>query len=376
MTEESAMPGEAVATVKNENPLRQIRHFGQSIWLDNLSRTLLRENGLRDYIEGDAVSGVTSNPSIFQKAIADSPYYKEEVSRFKGSSLSPEERFETLAVPDVRAACDLLRPVLEQSEGDDGYVSLEVSPRLAYDEPGTVAAAERLRALVDRPNVLIKVPATPQGVLAFETLTARGISVNVTLMFSLLHHMEVARAYIRGLSRWVEAGGDPRRVKSVASIFLSRVDTLVDKKLEALGAPEALALKGRSAVAMAKVAYDRYKEVFHGPEFASLRAAGARPQYLLWASTGTKNPAYSDVLYVEPLIGPETINTLPDATLAAFRDHGNARSSLEADAEQALRDYVSLERIGINMRTVGNDLQVEGVKLFQEAFDKLLAALQ
>jgi transaldolase len=376
MTEESAMPGEAVATVKNENPLRQIRHFGQSIWLDNLSRTLLRENGLRDYIEGDAVSGVTSNPSIFQKAIADSPYYKEEVSRFKGSSLSPEERFETLAVPDVRAACDLLRPVWEQSEGDDGYVSLEVSPRLAYDEPGTVAAAERLRALVDRPNVLIKVPATPQGVLAFETLTARGISVNVTLMFSLLHHMEVARAYIRGLSRWVEAGGDPRRVKSVASIFLSRVDTLVDKKLEALGAPEALALKGRSAVAMAKVAYDRYKEVFHGPEFASLRAAGARPQYLLWASTGTKNPAYSDVLYVEPLIGPETINTLPDATLAAFRDHGNARSSLEADAEQALRDYVSLERIGINMRTVGNDLQVEGVKLFQEAFDKLLAALQ
>ncbi len=370
------MSGDAVATIKSKSPLFQIRHFGQSIWLDNLSRTLLRESGLRDYVERDGVSGVTSNPSIFQKAIAESPYYKDEVSKFRGSSLSAEERFETLAVPDVRAACDLLRPVWEQSEGDDGYVSLEVSPRLAYDEPGTVAAAERLHALVDRPNVLIKVPATPQGVLAFETLTARGISVNVTLMFSLLHHMEVARAYVRGLSRWVEAGGDPRRVKSVASIFLSRVDTLVDKKLEALATPEALALKGRSAVVMAKVAYDRYKEVFHGPEFAPLRAAGARPQYLLWASTGTKNPAYSDVLYVEPLIGPETINTLPDATLAAFRDHGRAQPSLEADTEQALRDYVTLERIGINMRNVGNDLQVEGVKLFQDAFDKLLSALQ
>lgn len=358
------------------NPVLAVKRFGQSIWLDNLSRTLLKEGGLRNYIEQDGVSGVTSNPSIFQKAIADSPYYKDEVAKLKNSSLSLEERFETLAVPDVQAACDLLQPVWEQSQGDDGYVSLEVSPSLAYDESRTVAAAERLHGLVDRPNVLIKVPATPQGVLAFETLTARGISVNVTLIFSLLHHMEVARAYIRGLSRWLEAGGDPRRVKSVASIFLSRVDTLVDRKLEALATPEAVALRGRSAVVMAKVAYDRYKEVFHGPEFAALRRVGARPQYPLWASTGTKNPAYSDVLYVEPLIGPETINTVPDATLALFRDHGQASASLEADADQALRDYVTLERIGINMRNVGNDLQVEGVKLFQEAFDKLLVGLK
>lgn len=370
------MHRDAFIPATKESPLIAIKRFGQSIWLDNLSRTLLRENGLRDYIEQDGISGVTSNPAIFQKAIADSPYYKDELAKFKGSKLSLEQRFEALAVPDVQAACDLLRPVWEQTEGDDGYVSLEVSPRLAYDEPGTVAAAERLHALVDRPNVLIKVPATPQGTLAFETLAARGISINVTLIFSLLHHMEVARAYIRGLSRWVEAGGDPRRVKSVASVFLSRVDTMADKKLEALGTPEALGLRGKSAVAMAKVAYDRYKEVFHGAEFAALRAAGARPQYLLWASTGTKNPAYSDVLYVEPLIGPETINTVPDATLGFFRDHGKASASLEADADQALRDYVTLEHIGINMRNVGNDLQVEGVKLFQEAFDKLLAGLQ
>jgi transaldolase len=373
---EAAMHRDAFIHATEGNPLIEVTRYGQSIWLDNLSRTLLRENGLRNYIERDGISGVTSNPAIFQKAIADSPYYKEEVAKFKGSTVSLEQRFETLAVPDVQAACDLLRPVWEQTQGDDGYVSLEVSPGLAYDEPGTISAAERLHAIVARPNVLIKVPATPQGVLAFETLTSRGISVNVTLIFSLLHHMEVARAYIRGLSRWMEAGGDPRRIKSVASMFLSRVDTLVDKKLEALGTPDALALRGKSAVAMAKVAYDRYKEVFHGPEFAALHSAGARPQYPLWASTGTKNPAYSDVLYVEPLIGPETVNTLPDATLKLFREHGKATASLEADADQALRNYLTLEHMGINMRNVGNDLQVEGVKLFQESFDKLLAGLE
>ncbi|MEO1767123.1 transaldolase [Thiobacter aerophilum] len=355
--------------------LLEIKRYGQSIWLDNLSRTLLREGGLRAYVERDGVSGVTSNPAIFQKAIADSPYYREEIARLRESGLSPEERFEVLAVADVREACDLLRPLWEATDGDDGFVSLEVSPSLAYDEPGTVAAAQRLYAKVDRPNVLIKVPATPPGVLAFETLTAHGVSVNVTLIFSLLQHMEVMRAYLRGLQRWVAGGGDPRRVKSVASIFLSRVDTLVDKRLEAIGSDEALALRGKSAVAMAKVAYGRYKEIFHGAEFASLRAAGARPQYPLWASTGTKNPAYSDVLYVEPLIGPETINTLPDATLAAFRDHGRAAPTLEQDAEQALNDYLTLERIGINMREVGEELQVAGVKLFQDAFEQLLASL-
>ncbi len=357
------------------NPLIDIKRFGQSIWLDNLSRTLLREGGLKRYIEQDGVTGVTSNPAIFQKAIAESPYYAEDLARLKQTEASLEARFEALAIPDVQAACDLLRPVWEETMGDDGYVSLEVSPRLAHDEDATVAAATRLHAAVARPNVLIKVPATPQGILAFETLTARGISVNVTLMFSLHHYMQVAEAYIRGLTRWVEAGGDPRAVKSVASVFLSRVDTLVDKRLEALGTPEALALRGRAAVAMAKLVYQRYKELFHGKYFAALRARGARPQYPLWASTGTKNPAYSDVLYVEPLIGPETINTLPDATIGFFRDHGKAAATLEADVERAQHEYLALERMKINMRDVGDDLQVEGVRLFQEAFDKLLSGL-
>lgn len=354
---------------------RAVRALGQSLWLDNLSRTLLEEGTLRRYMDDDGISGVTSNPAIFEKALRDSPYYAEDLARLAKTAASPEERFEALAVADVQAACDLLRPVWEASGGDDGYVSLEVSPHLAYQEEATVDAATRLRARVDRPNVLIKVPATPPGVLAFETLTARGVSVNVTLVFSLLQHMEVMRAYVRGIGRWIESGGDPRRVKSVASIFLSRVDTYVDARLQEIGTPEALSLVGKSAISMAKVAYSRYKEVFHGPEFASLAEAGARPQYPLWASTGTKNPAYSDVLYVEPLIGPETINTLPDATLAAFRDHGKPAATLEANAEQALRDYVMLEHLGINMRNVGNDLQVQGVRLFTEAFDTLLARL-
>jgi transaldolase len=362
-------------TTPTVNPLLEIKRYGQSIWLDNLSRTLLREGRLARLVEADGISGVTSNPAIFQKAISESPYYREDIARLRSRGLDPEQCFEELAVADVQSACDLLRPVWEESGGDDGYVSLEVSPALAYDEAGTVAAAERLAARVNRPNVLIKVPATREGVLAFETLTARGVSVNVTLIFSLHQHMDVMHAYRRGIARWLEAGGDPRRVKSVASIFLSRVDTHVDARLAALATEEALALRGKSAVAMAKIAYDRYREVFHGPDFAPLREAGARPQYPLWASTGTKNPAYSDVLYVEPLIGPETINTLPDATLDAFRDHGRAAPTLTQDMERALADYLTLERLGINMRDVGEILQEQGVVLFREAFDKLIAQL-
>lgn len=358
------------------NPLIEAKRFGQSIWLDNLSRTLLREGGLQRFIEEDGISGVTSNPAIFQKAIADSPYYKEDLDKLRASTPDLEARFEALAIPDVQAACDLLHTVWKSSKGDDGYVSLEVSPTLAADEDGTVAAAKRLHAAVNRPNVLIKVPATPQGILAFETLTASGISVNVTLIFSLHHYMQVAEAYIRGLTRWVEGGGDPRAVKSVASVFLSRVDTLVDKKLEALATPEALALRGKGAVAMAKLVYQRYKELFHGKYFADLKAKGCRPQLPLWASTGTKNPAYSDVLYVDTLIGPETVNTIPDATLALFRDHGKAAATLEADVDQAQRDYLALERMKINMRDVGDELQVDGVRLFAEAFDKLLNGLK
>ena len=358
------------------NPLIEVKRFGQSLWLDNLSRTLLHEGGLKRYVEEDGISGITSNPAIFQKAIADSPYYKDDLAQLRQTDLSLEARFEALAVPDVQAACDLLRPVWEHTQGDDGYVSLEVSPSLAYDEENTVLAGKRLYALVNRPNVLIKVPATPQGILAFEALTANGISVNVTLIFSLHHYMQAAEAYIRGLKRWIKGGGNPHQVKSVASVFLSRVDTLVDKKLDAIGTPQALNLRGKSAVSMCKLAYQRYQELFHGPLFAELKAKGARPQAPLWASTGTKNRAYSDVLYVETLIGPETVNTLPDATIGFFRDHGKAAATLDTGIEQAQHDYLALEQIGINMRDIGDELQLDGVKLFQEAFDKLLVAMK
>ena len=360
----------------SSNPLIEVKRYGQSVWLDNLSRTLLHEGGLKRYVEEDGISGITSNPAIFQKAIADSPYYKDDLIKLRQTDLSLEARFEALAVPDVQFACDLLHSAWEQTQGDDGYVSLEVSPSLAYEEEKTVQAGKRLYALVNRPNVLIKVPATPQGILAFEALTANGISVNVTLIFSLHHYMQAAEAYIRGLKRWVQGGGNPHQVKSVASVFLSRVDTLVDKKLDLIGTSQALNLRGKSAVAMCKLAYQRYQELFHGPLFAELKAKGARPQSPLWASTGTKNPAYSDVLYIETLIGPETVNTVPDATLALFRDHGKAAATLASDIEHAQHDYLALEQIGVDMRDIGDELQLDGVRLFQEAFDKLLAAMK
>jgi transaldolase len=357
-----------------KNPLLALQSLGQHVWLDNLSRTLLREGALQKLITEDGVSGVTSNPSIFQKALAESPHYRDDIAALKARPMSAEARYEALAIPDIQAACDLLQPVFEKSGGNTGYVSLEVSPLLAHDEDGTVLAARRLKALVARANLLVKVPATAAGVRAFERLIAEGINVNVTLMFSLAHEEAVAQAYLRGARRWLEGGGEARALKSVASIFLSRVDTLVDKRLDAIGG-EALALKGKSAVAMARRAYRRYREIFHGPEFADLARAGVRPQYPLWASTGTKNPAYSDVLYVEPLIGPETVNTVPDATLAAFRDHGRVAPTLTEDLPQADTQVAALAFHGIRLDEVGETLQAEGVKLFADAFDKMLAPL-
>lgn len=358
------------------NPLLAIRQHGQHIWLDNLSRTLLREGGLQRLIAEDGVSGVTSNPSIFHKAVAESPYYQDDLARLKGENLTAEARYEALVAPDIRAACDLLFPVFEATDGVSGYVSLEISPCLSHDEAGSVAAARRLRSLIGRENLLIKIPATPAGIRAFERLTAEGVNVNVTLMFSVAHEDAVAHAYISGAQKFVESGGDPRRLKSVASIFLSRVDTLVDRKLDAIGTPQAVALRGRSAVAMARLAYLRYQALFHGEEFAGLACAGVRPQYPLWASTGTKNPAYSDVLYVEPLIGPETVNTLPDATLAAFRDHGKVARTLDIGVEEASQQIAALAALGIDLDGAGEQLQEEGIKLFAEAYDRLLARVQ
>lgn len=349
--------------------------IGQRIWLDNLSRALLHEGALSRLIE-EGVAGLTSNPTIFYKAISDSPYYQNDLAQAKTSVGAMEDRYETLVIPDIQAACDLFRPLFDRSAREDGYVSLEVSPALAYDQAGTVAAAKRLFQAVNRPNLMIKVPGTPEGRGAIEQIIAEGINVNVTLMFSLQHVVEVALAYTRGLRAYQAAGGNLHQVKSVASLFLSRVDTVVDNALAQMGTPAALALQGKTAVAMSKLAYQRYKELFHGEPFRLLREAGGRPQYLLWASTGTKNPAYSDLLYVEPLIGPETVNTMPDTTLNAFRDHGKAKFTLEQDVEGAMSQFLALEKLGIDMHEIGDVLQRDGVRLFSESFDQLLALVK
>jgi len=355
------------------NPLRRLHALGQRIWLDNLSRTLLREGTLKKLVTDDRIAGVTSNPTIFFKAISESPYYSEELQQLKNdATLTAEPRYETLAIADIREACDVLQPLFRKTAGNDGYVSLEVSPMLAHDADGTVAAGLRLRATVSRDNLLIKVPATAAGLVAIEKLIAQGCSVNVTLMFSLHHVREVAQAYLRGITRHLEGSGDPRKVRSVASLFLSRVDTLIDKRLEAIGG-DALALRGSSAVALARLAYQDYRATFGTAEFTALAKRGVRPQTLLWASTGTKNPAYSDVLYVESLIGPDTINTVPDATLAAFRSHGKAEATLERDNDGARAQFDALQRLGIDMNAAGEELQTEGLKLFEDSFRQLLA---
>jgi transaldolase len=355
------------------NPLLRLHSLGQRIWLDNLSRTLLQEGTLKKLISEDRIAGVTSNPTIFFKAISESPHYREELQKLKAdASLTAEQRYETLAVADIRAACDLLQPMYKSSKGDDGYVSLEVSPALAHDAAATVAAGLRLKAAVARDNLLIKVPATAAGLTAIEELVAQGCSVNVTLMFSLRHVRDVAQAYLRGITRLLEGGGDAGKVKSVASLFLSRVDTLIDKRLSDMGGT-ALELRGHSAVALARLAYQEWREMFSDKAFGALAKRGARPQLMLWASTGTKNSAYSDVLYVESLIGPQTVNTVPDATLAAFREHGRAEATLETGVDAAREQFAALQKLGIDMEAAGEELQKDGLKQFEDSFRQLLA---
>lgn len=361
---------------KTTNPLLALKALGQHIWLDNLSRTLLREGGLQRLISEDGIDGVTSNPSIFEKAIANGTYYREDLERLRGAGLDAEACYESLVIADIRAACAMLLPAFRVSRGEVGYVSLEVSPALANDTAGTVAAARRLRGLVGLDNVLIKVPATPSGIEAFFRLTVEGISVNVTLIFSLAQYEAVVQAYLRGAMRWLESGGQARHLRSVASVFLSRVDTVVDKRLDELGTMHAARLSGRSGVALAKCCHGRYRDIFHGPDFALLRLAGIRPQTPLWASTGSKNLAYSDVLYVEPLIGPESINTLPDATLAAFRKHGQVANKLSEGLDEAQIHIQALMELGIDLNAVGDSLQLDGVRLFAEAYQKILRGLQ
>lgn len=348
------------------NRLRTIRPFGQRIWLDNLSRELLSSGALTRLLEEDGIAGVTSNPAIFYKAISSDSSYQQDLAALKANSeLSAEDRYEALVVPDIQQACDLLLPQYQETQGEDGYVSLEVSPELARDEQGTVAAARRLWKEIGRANAMIKIPATPEGVRAFQVLIAEGININITLLFSLPQVEAVWDAYITGLMQRLQADLPVNNIKAVASFFLSRVDALLDAQL-------AEQYKGKVAIALSKAAYKRYHERFHGEEFAVLRAAGAKPQYLLWASTGTKNAAYSDVLYVESLIGPETINTVPDATLAAFRDHGQAEATLPAGLDDAVELLAQVTRGGVDLNAVGEKLQQDGLKLFDDAFAQLL----
>jgi len=356
------------------NRLRALTEHGQAIWLDYIRRDLLTSGELTGLIEGDGVSGLTSNPAIFEKAIGGSDLYDEDLAELlaAGAERSTEALYEELAMRDIRLAADALLPVWKASEGADGFVSLEVAPRLARDTEGTVAEARRLWRAVARPNLMIKVPATAEGLPAVETLLAEGIHVNITLMFSLTDYEAVAGAYLRGLER----NPQPEKVASVASFFVSRVDTRVDAELERIGSPAALALRGKAGIANSKMAYRRYQELFEGPAFAPLRARGARVQRVLWASTSTKNPAYRDVLYVEELIGPQTVNTLPPETLVAFREHGEARTTLTRGLREAGDDLDRLAEVGVDLARVTAELQREGIEKFAQPFDRLLETLE
>ena len=366
------------------NPLKTLDDQGQSVWLDFIQRRLLTEGELKRLVEDDGLKGVTSNPAIFEKAIADSDDYDDVIARMAGGgSADPKEVYEAIATRDIQDAADVLRPVYDRTERRDGYVSLEVSPYLAHDTEGTVAEARRLWNTVSRDNLLIKVPGTPAGVPAIERLIGEGISVNVTLLFAREAYEQVAQAYIRGLAKAAADGLDVARIASVASFFISRIDSLVDdmldKRIEAAdeGEKERLrALKGKVAIANAKLTYKRYKEIMQGEGWQALSGKGAQSQRLLWASTSTKNPAYPDVLYVDELIGEDTVNTIPPATLDAFRDHGQVRKSLEEDVDDAADTMAALERAGVSMSEVTDKLLEDGVRLFSEAFDKLLAAVE
>lgn len=356
------------------NPLKDLHNQGQSIWLDYIRRDLLVSGELQRLVEEDGLRGLTSNPTIFENAISRSSEYDESIRAITAGErdISVSALYERLAIEDIQMAADFLKPVYESSEGTDGFVSLEVSPHLAYDTAGTVSEARRLWETVNRPNLLVKVPATRDGIPAIEVLIDQGINVNVTLMFSLGHYEEVALAYIRGLER----NPNPARVASVASFFVSRIDTAVDPLLDAAGTPEAQALKGKVAIAKSRQVYARFREIFHGNAFAAQRARGGRVQRPLWGSTSSKNPAYRDVMYVESLIGPDTVNTVPLETLNAFRDHGQVAPTLLQGQDGVKEVLERLPELGIDLKAVTERLQMEGVAAFASSYDRLLAALK
>lgn len=366
----------------SENPLKKLQQFGQSVWLDYLHRSMFQSGELARMIEEDGLRGITSNPSIFQKAIGDSDAYDEEINTLARLGRNSEEIYRTLVVEDVQRAADLFRPLYDDSGGRHGFVSLEVNPYLAYDTEGTVEEARMFWQRLDRPNVFIKVPATEAGLPAIMQLISEGINVNVTLLFGLPRYRKVAAAYLAGIADRVSYGKPVDRVASVASFFLSRIDVMVDDILaykEESGGPAAelaALLKGRVAVACAKEAYGIYREIYAESSFAQMAEKGARPQRLLWASTSTKNPDYSDVKYVEPLIGPETVNTMPRKTMNAYRDHGAPAARLRQELDLAAKALADLPQLGIDLDLVTRKLEKEGVDKFNRPFDKLMATIE
>jgi transaldolase len=355
------------------NPLLALNQCGQFVWLDHISRSLITDGGLQRLVEEDGLGGVTSNPTIFDKAIAGSTSYDAALHRALDSdrNISNQALAERLIIEDIQLASDVLRPVYDASDGANGFVSLEVSPGSAHDTRATVAEARHLWRKVARPNVMIKVPATPEGVSAVEALISESINVNITLMFSLGHYEAVAHAYMRGLDRHP----DPHRVASVASVFVSRLDVVADRLLESIGSPAALSLRGRLGIANARRIYQRFREIFYGSPFAVLRRRGARLQRPLWASTGTKNPSYSDVLYLEELIGPDTITTVPPLTMDAFRDHGCVRTSLETKGTEADAVLQHAARLGLDMRAITERLQADALDAFASSFEQMLVTI-
>ncbi|HTY24545.1 MAG TPA: transaldolase [Desulfomonilaceae bacterium] len=364
------------------NPLLKIQELGQSVWLDLIRRSMIVSGELRRLIKEDGLRGVTSNPDIFEKAIVETEDYASDIRSLSFEDRNSEQIYETLATEDIRQAADEFRPVFDELDGRDGFVSLEVSPKLALDTDATVREARRLWQALNRPNVFIKVPATKEGLVAIKQLIGEGINVNVTLLFGLDRYREVAESYISGLETAAAAGKSLKQISSVASFFLSRIDVLVDPMLEKIidrggeNASIAKSLRGETAIACAKAAYRIYKEIFIGERWENLTQNGARTQRVLWASTSTKNPAYSDVKYVEALIGPDTVNTLPLETLKAYRDHGQPAARLEQDLESSYGVLEQLSRLGISLDEVSQQLENEGIEKFVKPFEKLLNALE
>jgi transaldolase len=364
------------------NPFVELLEVGQSLWYDNIQRSLLVNGELDGLIQEGEIRGVTSNPSIFEKAMAHSQDYDQELIELANRGLTAEQIYERLAIADIQAAADLFQRVYAITQGLDGYVSLEVNPRLARETEATVQEAERLWRQVDRPNLMVKIPATKQGLPAISQAIAAGVNVNVTLIFSLKRYAQVIEAYLEGLEKRLERGEDIKDIASVASFFVSRVDTKVDRRLEEIlrregpGAEGAVVLMGRAAVANAKLAYQQFLDIFEGERFTKLAENGARPQRPLWASTSTKNPSYSDVKYVEELIGPQTVNTLPPNTLDAFREHGNVAATLQTGVEREQASIDALEDLGISMEAVTQELEEEGVEAFANSYTSLLAAVE